>query len=188
MNYNEITYKARDRKVFVCGICGGPKKLPYTEKCKSCAARRPKHGKVGTRVYNTWNAMVARTTKPNSDRYKFYGARGIDIDPRWLHFPTFLADMGEPGPQESLGRIDNSRGYWPDNCRWETQVEQANNTRNNVFLEWRGQKKTIAQWAREVGLPYYTINNRIRRGWSVDSMLSTPNFAFGQRREKDAKG
>lgn len=73
--------------------------------------------------------MVQRTTNPKASRWPDYGGRGIDLDPRWRDFATFLADMGERPDGLSIERIDNDRGYWPDNCRWATAKEQQANTR-----------------------------------------------------------
>lgn len=81
--------------------------------------------------------MKQRIRDPNVPYYDRYGGRGLDMDPRWEKFEAFVADMGERPPDPewwtsrkgywSLDRIDNQRGYWPDNCRWATAKEQAAN-------------------------------------------------------------
>lgn len=68
--------------------------------------------------------------KPDAKCFKDYAGRGIDMDPRWLHFANFCSDMGiRPGLEFTLDRKDNDRGYWPDNCRWATRTEQCLNRR-----------------------------------------------------------
>lgn len=83
------------------------------------------HGHVGTGVYTSWYAMKRRVKKTQPHDVKYY--RGLDMDPRWERFEAFLADMGERPEGHSLDRIDGSRGYWPDNCRWATFREQRLN-------------------------------------------------------------
>jgi hypothetical protein len=67
--------------------------------------------------------------------YPGYGGRGIGVDPRWLEsFAAFIADVGpRPSPRHSLDRVDNDRGYWPDNVRWATRSEQASNRRRAIY-------------------------------------------------------
>lgn len=81
--------------------------------------------------HRCWSSMKSRCTDPNSKSFPNYGARGIDVDPRWLaSFEAFLGDVGRrPTPAHSLDRIDNDRGYWPQNVRWATKSEQAQNRR-----------------------------------------------------------
>lgn len=85
-----------------------------------------------TSTYRIWAQMVQRTTNPQHPRWSSYGGRGIDLDPRWLHFPAFLEDMGERPDGLTIERVDNDRGYWPANCRWATYAEQRHNRRDTA--------------------------------------------------------
>lgn len=89
-----------------------------------------KHGHSTAGVsptYTSWKAMWSRVRNPQKDHAERYIERGIDADPRWQCFETFLKDMGERPLGLELDRIDNSKGYWPDNCRWVTHKVNCNN-------------------------------------------------------------
>lgn len=79
---------------------------------------------------NIWYGIKTRCTNPNAETWTDYGARGIGLDPRWESFCQFWLDMGpRPSPAHSIGRINNDKGYSPENCRWELPYEQMQNTR-----------------------------------------------------------
>ena len=82
------------------------------------------------RVYWVWAAMRQRCENPSNPAYDRYGGRGITCCERWHRFPLFLEDMGpRPTPQHTLERLNNDKGYAPDNCIWATRREQSLNKR-----------------------------------------------------------
>lgn len=135
-----------------------------------------KHGKRRDRIYAIWNAMQYRINSPSCKAYKYYGGRGLDMDPRWLDFSVFYADMGDPPFEDAtLERVDNNRGYWPDNVVWAGRVEQGRNKRNNIRYEYLGENLTLAEWAERLGINASTLSSRIYNyGWDVEKALSTP--------------
>ena len=92
-----------------------------------------KHGLSRTRIYQTWADMKQRCNNPNNPFYHRYGGRGIGYIPEWNDFEAFYKWAKNSGYQEdlTLDRIDNNKGYSPDNCKWSTQQEQALNKRHN---------------------------------------------------------
>jgi hypothetical protein len=97
---------------------------------------------------------------------------GVTICERWqTSFANFLEDIGEVPEGLTLDRIDNSKGYSPDNVRLATPKQQANNRTNNVVITIDGITKTASEWADEAGLPRTTVYNRYKAGWKPEDCL-----------------
>lgn len=138
---------------------------------------KPVHGlsHCDNGTYKTWVSMRSRCYKKSHKSYADYGGRGITICERWNDFSNFYADMGERPEKLTLGRIDNSLGYSPENCKWETAVEQGNNKRSNLWLTAHGKTMTLTQWARHSKISGDTIMVRLTKlGWPLDVALTKP--------------
>lgn len=128
------------------------------------------------KIYLAFSAMIARCHNPSVESYSRYGGRGIQVCDRWRHsFDNFIADMG-PKPTEShtIERVDNDRGYEPGNCTWATRGEQASNRRSNRYVECRGERLTVTQWASRLGVSPGTLSYRVRNGWDDERAILTP--------------
>ena len=102
-------------------------------KQRSCGCYREEirrtHGKSNSSIYRRWNAMLMRCQDPKHQSFGHYGGRGIKVCERWQKFDDFYADVGDPPAGMTLDRVDNDRGYSPDNVRWATPKEQMANRR-----------------------------------------------------------
>lgn len=144
------------------------------------------HGKSKTSEYKTWKHIKDRCHNKKCKVYLLYGARGIEVCERWRHsFENFLEDMGEkpktPG-RWSIGRIDNSKGYSPENCRWETAYEQSRNTRQNRWIECHGERLVFSDWAIKFNYTQQHLRTRLEK-LPLEIALSNQKFSFKGRGE-----
>jgi len=143
---------------------------------KSCGCIRRESNVSKHYLYNTWSNMINRCYNKKSTSYKNYGGRGVFVCSEWREsFSTFLRDMGDRPEGLTLERKDNFNGYKPDNCKWATTKEQANNRRKpktGKKYEAFGVFRTISEWSMETGLSYACINTRLKRGWSVEDSVT----------------
>jgi hypothetical protein len=128
----------------------------------------------GTRIYNIWKEMRRRCNCKTGAHYSAYGGRGIRICSEWDDFMSFYSWSIQNGYDDTLtiDRIDVNGDYSPDNCRWVSMKEQENNRRNNHLLKYKGQLKTISQWAEIYGLSYRIIYRRLKAGWTIEEALT----------------
>lgn len=136
---------------------------------KTREGTRMRHGLSRTKTHGAWLNMKERCMNPKNKSYKHYGGRGISFCERWKNFDLFLEDMGICPEGYSIDRINVNKDYSPDNCKWSSVEDQANNTRRNKRITYNGQTKTLAQWCRELNIPYARVLARLDKlGWSVD--------------------
>lgn len=120
-----------------------------------------KHGlyRENSRLFNVWQTMKSRCENANRDNYTRYGGRGITVCEEWQtaeNFVKWALDNGyEKGLQ--LDRIDNAKGYSPENCRFVTASVNSRNRRNTKFLTLKGETKCVAEWSEILGVSQYTI-------------------------------
>ena len=144
----------------------------------------PNKGTVNSRLYHIWWNMRQRCYYHKATSYKRYGAKGITMCDEWLKdFMSFYNWSMENGYSDELtiDRIDGNGNYEPQNCRWTTYKEQANNTSTNVIIELNGVKHSLAEWSDITGLNQSTIIQRRRRGWSDIKSITTPPFKDQQK-------
>jgi hypothetical protein len=191
-SYWTVTKKWEKRKngyYWLCKcICGTERFIQGNDlrrgKSKSCGCKRAEFliksrgnhgcgGKNKTSEYYIWCSMRRRCNSKEHKNYARYGGRGIKICERWNDFKNFLFDMGlKPGPNYSLGRIDNNSNYEPNNCRWETMSQQQNNRSSNKKIFYEDKEYTLTLLAKKFDLHPDTLGYRLRNGWPLEKALT----------------
>jgi len=149
-------------------------------KVETIVKRNTKHGDAlftrKSRLYTAWCNMLGRCENPNREKYRIYGARGITICREWHDYMNFKKWALENGYEDTLtiDRIDVNGNYEPSNCRWATLRQQANNTRQNVFISFGGETHTVTEWSRIKGINVKALMSRFNLGWSIDKALTQP--------------
>lgn len=128
--------------------------------CKLFVPRR------NNRLYGIWRLMRQRCNKPYSANYKYYGGRKISVCKEWENFSEFEKWALSNGYADNLtlDRIDVNGNYEAKNCQWISNLEQQHNKRNNLFVEYNGEKMCIREASILSGIPQLTLYRRYHRG------------------------
>jgi len=186
--WKPVSYAGDGRWNCVCSGCGRQLKVftfnlnNWTSKgCAQCRLKDPSrrtHGlssQPGRSVptYDSWRCMIGRCYNPNDTSYPKYGGAGIIVCERWLKFENFFADMGYRPDGMTLGRIENSKNYYPDNCRWETPTQQTRNRSNARVVIFNGQSVPLVVAAEKMGKKPNTL-------WLFLKQTNWPDIDLGK--------
>ncbi len=181
---NTVLWKCKcdcGNEVVVRGTClrNGHTTSCGCKKVDMTVQRNTKHGEVNTRLYEIWNGIKKRVNSKNEKdfHYKYYAGKNIKMCNEWYDFLVFKRWALSHGYQDDLtiDRIDVNGDYCPDNCRWATKKEQANNKTVNVFITYNGETKTAHQWSEEFDVSYASIMRRYHQGIRGDDLFSHPS-------------
>ena len=140
--------------------------------------RNTTHGSSPARLYRVWANMKTRCSNPKSSSYEFYGAKGVQVCDEWaadfVSFRHWALDNGYSGDL-SIDRIDGTKGYNPDNCRWADDIMQSRNRDYAWFIEINGEVRHAKDWCEKFGVVYKTAHTRKQRGWDERDAVSTPS-------------
>lgn len=175
---------------WLCQCDCGNQTIVYSSDLKSgktlsCGCQRVDNNKSRTTIryeenkhlYYVYQAMKDRCNKPSNKNYISYGGRGIKVCEKWNDshgFADFYEWSIKNGYKEGLtiDRIDNDRDYEPSNCRWVTRLVQANNTRRNVYAEYKGETKTLSSWGKELGINIKLLCYHYKKGKSIEEIIT----------------
>lgn len=141
--------------------------------------RAVKHGYYNSRLYKIWYDMKRRCYDKRRTEYKYYGGSGIQVCDNWLdNYINFYNWAKNNGYADNLTieRIDYSKNYCPENCKWIPQKDQTQNSRHNHFITFNNKTMTITQWSRELGINRKTIRERLNKGWKIENVLSPQKY------------
>lgn len=140
------------------------------------------------RLYSIWHNMKSRCYNPNTEKFMYYGGRGITVCEEWKNnFQAFYDWAISHGYRDDLtiDREDTNGNYEPSNCRWVDKYCQNNHTRKNHYITHNGETKTSSEWARESGINRSVFNKRIRRGWDFETAIARKKRGYKQDEKKN---
>lgn len=119
-----------------------------------------------TRLDVIHSNMIQRCTNPNHPFYERYGGRNITVCAEWKNRKAFKEWATKNGYSESLtlDRIDNDRGYSPDNCHWVSIKVNCNNRSSSHMINAFGEKHSLKEWSEILGISYNTLKKRVIAG------------------------
>lgn len=123
-------------------------------------------------LYSVWTGMRRRCNNSSAKQFADYGGRGIRVCERWNSFATFVSDMGPRPDGYTIERIDNEKGYGPDNCRWASRQEQQRNRRVSVYVIVDGVRHLAVALSNISGLKTDTIIERAKAGLTYAEIMS----------------
>lgn len=163
-----------DNECFVDVVCdcGNKKRYKYSGFKVSnpthcgCNNANIRHGMSKTNLYSSWNSMKNRCNIPKGHHAKYYYEKNIKYCKEWEIFENFRDWAINNGYIDgyTIERIDNSKGYYPENCKWIPKNEQPKNRTTNHLVEIEGTTKPIYKWCEEYGIKWTTFYARWKKG------------------------
>jgi hypothetical protein len=184
--------------IFLCEcFCGNLTEVPSSKfrkgRIRSCGCLR---GKAGTHymtkhpLFPRYRQILSRCYNTKDTNYKHYGARGITVCERWREpmpqgLLNFVEDLGKPKKGQSLERIDNEKGYYPENCMWAYISTQANNKRTSRKITFSNITLTVSQWKSKLKTTEYFIRKFDKQKLSLDEIkeILTNRSKNGRKRD-----
>lgn len=169
---NEVvraTSELKKRNNHSCGCLG---KEHLTDMAKANIT----HGMSKSRLYGCYKGMMSRCYRQSDIHYKAYGGRGITVCDEWKNDSKAFIDWALTNGYSddlTIERIDVNGNYEPSNCTWIPMSEQYDNKRQNVMIEWNGERHNATYWSRVFGIPATTIRWRYKHGWSIERIFAT---------------
>lgn len=122
-----------------------------------------RRGKMRDRLDTIHSNIIQRCTNPHNPAFVRYGARGIGVCEQWRKRKAFKqwAYANGYGPHLTIDRINNDKGYCPENCRWVTQKQNNNNRSSTHFVTAFGETHSLREWSEILHISYNTLKKRV---------------------------
>ena len=175
---NGIT-RLRKQGLFHCPQCQEAviKPLDNGSKVTTCGSKgcrkttQPTHNASGSKLYTIWHNMRIRCDVPTSNAYKYYGGKGISYPKHWDTFEGFFMDLGlSYSDGMSIDRLDSSKNYSKENCRWIPFTENCSKEKQKAIAKFTETGTFIVSYpsvqkaADAEGLPNTSCISRVARG------------------------
>lgn len=147
-----------------------------------CNKKIIRHGLSKTRLHTIWHSMYCRCYYPQTNQYKHYGGKGIQVCEEWKNnFLNFYNWAMANGYRDDLtiDRIDNDKNYCPENCKWSTYKEQYSNKTNNRFITFNDTTATLTEWSKIYNINITTLSDRLKSGMSFEEAITKPIYKSG---------
>jgi len=137
-------------------------------------------------LYKLYHCIKGRVKCDRIRDAKSYKDKGILVCDEWgndyLAFKKWAIDNGYKKGL-IIDRIDNSKGYSPNNCRFVTTKQSMRNTTRNRYLEINGERKTVVEWAEYYNVRDGLVRSRLRANWPVEEIFTAkPSTRFKKRK------
>ncbi len=146
-------------------------------RCRHCIIPHNKTKYSGDPIQTIWSGMKQRCYDKKQSHYHLYGGRGISICDEWISNPVEFYRWAYANGYKrglSIDRIDNNKGYYPENCRFIKKEEQSSNRRTNRYITIDGEVDIMTGWCRRFGISRNTVKSWIARGYSEIEALTKP--------------
>lgn len=169
-----------------------------SKKSCGCIMKEKMHFACSLPIHKCWGQMMTRCYNKKWEGYENYAGRGITVCDEWIGsnpkgFANFYdwamangySDEKLPNGRRkyTLDRIDNDKGYSPENCRFVTEKEQQENKRNRIYVVYNGENMLATKVAEINGIDKRAFSSRIAKGWEVDRAINTPIKSVDKKRK-----
>lgn len=186
--------KGNNTRFYVECDCGNVTEVYYrhlrsgnNKSCGCLSKERIYRTKDGLRwhpLYQVWYNMVSRCANPEDKDFVRYGQRGISVCDEWKKSLTIFYNWAISNGYEKglkLDRRENNGNYEPDNCRFLTPKENSRNTRTNRYISYKGETKTMIEWAEIFSIKYAVLKTRMRAGWDFEKAVTQKVEKYNSR-------
>ena len=146
-----------------------------------------KHGESNSKLHHVWKDIRYRCSNPKNSSYKYYGAKGITVCEEWndpkigyANFSKWAKDNGYTEDEHcSIQRVNNDKGYNPDNCFISSTDHKTNESSYNTMINWDGFDYSLTELCQRFGQKKSKVSNRIYEGKTLEEAVLAKDWTPG---------